>query len=137
MIPADEQIRKSIIYLLISQAKHDKFIHPNEMRYVLKVTEDLGFDQEVLKEIENEGDDFDIKLPKTEPERMQILYYLLFLTKFDQNISDAEVQFLTNLSLKLAIREDLILELVEVMKQHKGLIVPPEALLSVITKYLN
>ena len=137
MVPADEQIRKSIIYLLLSQAKHDKIIHPNEMRYVLKVTKDLGFNQEVLKEIEREGDNFNIKLPKTEPERMQILYYLLFLTKFDQNVSDAEVQFLTNLSLKLAIREDLILELVEIMKQRKSSVVPPEDLLSVIRKYLN
>ncbi len=137
MIPADEQIRKSIIYLLLMQAKHDHFIHPNEMRYILKVTNDLGYDQSLLKELEMMGDGFEVKLPKTEPERMQILYHLLFLTKFDQNVSDSEVNFLTNLSLKFAIREDLIRELVEVMRQHIGLIVPPEALLSVIRKYLN
>lgn len=137
MSSSDLEIRKTIIYLLYNQAKTDNFIHPNEMRYILKVANDLGFDQTILEEVQQYPEDYNISLPKKEGERMEIMYRLLFLTKFDQQVGDNEIKFIKNLSIKFAIRQDLIQELVDVMKEYIGRLIPPEALLSIIRKYLN
>ncbi len=137
MIPKDIDIRKTTILLLYQQAKEDDFVHPFEMKYIFKVVNELGFDNEVLKEVNQNPLPFEFKLPEEEHSRMQILYHLLFLTKFDQEVSDREVNFLKGLGLRLGLRDDFIQDMTDVMKQHIGQIVPPGALLNVIRKYLN
>ncbi len=129
-------IHETTLYLLIKQAKLDNRLEEIEIIYIQAVAESYDIGIKRVLEIED-PDNFNFRLPQEENKRMAILYHLLFLSKKDKHIDQTEINFIQKMGFHLGIREEVILELLEVMKRHIGQVVPPEALLSVFKPYLN
>ena len=129
-------IQETTLYLLIKQAKLDNRLEEIEIIYIQAVAESYDIDIKRVMELEN-PDNFNFKLPAAENKRMAILYHLLFLSKKDKHIDETEIHFIQKMGFHLGVREEVILQLIEVMQAHIGAVVPPEALLTVFKPYLN
>lgn len=129
-------IHETTLYLLIKQAKLDDRLEEIEIIYIQAVAESYDIGIKRVMELEN-PDNFNFRLPVEENKRMAILYHLLFLSKKDKTIDDTEINFIQKMGFHLGVREEVSLQLIEVMKAHIGRVVPPEALLEVFKPYLN
>jgi len=129
-------IHETTIYLLIKQAKLDNRLEEIEVVYIQAVANSYDIDLKRVMELED-PENFNFSLPQAENKRMAILYHLLFLSKKDLQIDETEINFIQKMGFHLGIREEVILELIEVMKKHIGEVVPSEALLAVFKPYLN
>lgn len=129
-------IHETTIYLLIKQAKLDNRLEEIEIVYIQAVANSYDIDLKRVLELED-PENFNFCLPQAENKRMAILYHLLFLSKKDLQIDETEINFIQKMGFHLGIREEVILELIEVMQEHIGEVVPSEALLAVFKPYLN
>ena len=68
---------------------------------------------------------------------MEILYDLLFLMKFDQDVDQSEIDLVHRLAFRMGFRPTMTQEMIEVMKQHIGRNVPKDSMLNIIRKYMN
>jgi hypothetical protein len=136
MIPDNINVRKTVIRFLTELADVDHFTHQFEWQYILNIGDDFGLSEADVIRIRN-APDFHYVLPDTEQGSMNVLYRLLFMSKYDRKVSDSEVDFIQKIGLKLGIRGDLSKELIEVMQAHIGKVVPREVPLEIIRKYLN
>lgn len=124
--------RRDIIKLLMQLAKADGVIQNQEKLFIVDACKNLGIDINEIKE-----NDDDIRFPKTEQERMTVLYYLLFMMNSDGNISNEEVIFIKKIGFKLGFRARLIEDMLETLAQYPDQQIPPNALVNNIKKYLN
>lgn len=76
-------------------------------------------------------------LPAGERERMEILYYLVFLTKSDGEVGEAERVTIHHFGLQLGFREGMIAQFVELADRHRHETIPAEAMLDRVRQYLN
>lgn len=136
MFPESPAVRRTIIRFLTDMADADNFTHPFEWRYIMNVADELGFSEEEVKSIRNTAD-FEAKVDDDEQGNMNILYRLLFLARFDNEMSEKEVEMVHRLGLKLGMREDFLDEMVVVMRRYLGEKMPQNALLDVVKAYLN
>lgn len=129
--------RKSHLFMLLMLAEVDNDNNPLESIFINKVAERLGMTSEDVHEIDKNPQDLTLIIPKTEQARMEILYDLLFLMKFDQNVDQSEIDLIHRLAFRMGFPPTMTQEMIEVMKQHIGKIVPKNALLNIIRKYMN
>ncbi len=130
-------LRKSIIALLLRLQAADSDKSIREFAYIHKVAAHLGITAREVIQIEKDIDQYPLKPPSDEKERMTILYYLLFLMDIDGHVSPEEEELVKEFGLRLGFRMGLTSELINVIRNHATTRVPPEALLSQIRKYLN
>jgi uncharacterized tellurite resistance protein B-like protein len=107
-------------YLFMSRYAEQNGISPNDFAALILATENRR-----------------INFPKSEKDRMEIFYYLLFIVKSDGHVSESEENVIYHYGFKLGINEALIRDFLNVIKMHKGKYLPPELLLNQIKKYLN
>jgi hypothetical protein len=132
----DNEIKKSIIKILIGLSKADNVIGERELLYVLDAGKSFGFDESfVLDCIEELSDK--ISLPTTEKERMTILYYLLFLSKQDSTLHRAEENFIYHFGFKLGFNESMLRDMVALFRDKHTAQITTDDLLNIIKKYLN
>ena len=129
--------KKTHLFMLLMLAEADNTEHPLERLYINKVAERLGMTTEDVEEIDRKPQDLTLIIPKRESARMEILYDLLFLMKFDQNVDQAEIDLVQELALALGFMPLMTQEMIELMKQHVGQTVPKDSLLNIIRKYMN
>jgi len=91
----------------------------------------------ILKKLEPTLEDYPLDPPSDEAQRMQILYFLLFQMKIDHKVTDKEVAIIQKFGFILGFREQLVEDLIGVIKQHTNTLVPPDALIDVIRNYQN
>ena len=124
--------RRDIIKLLMELAKADGVIQNQEKEFILDACNNLGIDINEIKE-----NDKEIKFPKTEQERMTVLYYLLFMMNSDGKITNEEEIFIKKIGFKLGFRARLIEDMLDTIAQYPDKSIPPNALVENIKKYLN
>ncbi|MCB0481971.1 MAG: TerB family tellurite resistance protein [Flavobacteriales bacterium] len=130
-------IRKTILKMLYDLAFADGHFHPSELDYLKNVIRELGLEEGEIEKLKWDEFAFKFELPKEENERIKILYHLLFLSKTDDEVNDSEVEYIRSICLKLGLREDLVLDLTDVVKAHIGKYLHPDKLLDIIKKYYN
>lgn len=101
------------------------------------LAEQLKLNSAELNEISADPTAFTLAPPPDEQERMEILYYLLFAMRIDNEINTSEEAFVYKVGLKLGFNDQMVAELIGVMKQHLHTRLPKDALVKVIRKHLN
>ncbi len=137
MAESKEELKRSIIALLLRLQASDNEIHLHEFAYIHKVATHLGLSADDVLSVETALDDYHLNPPLNEKERMTILYYLLFLMDIDGTVTKEEEQLVEQFGMRLGFRIELTHELIEVVKSYADRELPPDALLKQIKKYLN
>jgi hypothetical protein len=133
---ADEAKKENIIAVVTQMSKVDGKIHENEFVYLLKLGLSLNLSEEKVREIINSEDKF-IFIPKSEQDRVSILYYLIFLIEVDGEVDKNEEDMLHHFGLKLGFNPLLIANVIDIVKSQIGEKIAPDAFLNEIKKYLN
>lgn len=129
--------KQDLIHILITLSKVDNFFDEFEFTYILKLATQLGIHDEKIKDLIQKPLPDHLVFPKSERERMEVLYYLLFLMKVDQVISEEEKEMIQHYGFKLGFNRPMIDEFISIMERNKFKKVSTEEMLSVIKKYLN
>ncbi len=133
----DLERKKGIIAMLIKLANVDDNAVAIERRFIMDVAEQLGLGRADLTAVAKNPDEFELKPPEGEQERMNILYYLLFTMRVDGVIKEEEERLCYKAGLRLGFNEQLTADLIRVMKTYLKEDIPEEAMLDAIRKYLN
>ena len=75
--------------------------------------------------------------PKAEPERMEVLYYLVFLMNSDGKINPEEEASMHHFGLKLGMRAELIDNFIILANRFKGGNIPVHEMIAGIRTFLN
>ena len=132
-----DEAKRAIIALLFKLRDADRRRVPQEFGYILHVAEQLGLSEEEVYEIEDHRNDYPLRPPSEERDRIMILYYFLFFMKADGHIDEEEEKLIKSFGFRLGFRPALTDDLVTVLKNHLHQEVPPEKLLDRIKAYLN
>ncbi len=136
-IQTPDQSKRAIIALLFKLMGSDRDENLKELGYVMHVGMQLGLDDDDLKEIKINKDQYYLQPPIEERDRVTILYYLLFFMKADGQIRSEEEEMVRHFSVKLGFRPEMTSDLISVLKNHLDTDVPPEDMLTKIRAYLN
>ncbi|GLR15716.1 TerB family tellurite resistance protein [Portibacter lacus] len=132
-----EHLSREIVALLLKLARKDGAFDEREFSFILQVASTLGISPEEMRTIQIEIDQYTFTPPKTEKERMTILYYLLFCMKSDQEVTSEEIILVQKMGFKLGFRQQLTDDLISSVKEHSDRKLPPEVLLRNLQKYMN
>ena len=137
MFDSQEDLKRSIIAMLLRLQASDDNKHVQEYAYIHKVALHLGLSEEDVLAVEEALDEYPINPPSNEKERMTILYYMLFLMEVDGAITKREEQLVEHFGLLLGFRIELTRELINVVKSYSKRSLPPDEMLRHIRKFLN
>jgi len=137
MFESQEELKRSIIAMLIRLQLSDNVKHLHEFAYIHRVAEHLGLTEEDVLSVEKALDKYPLNPPSDEKDRMTILYYLLFLMEVDGEVSKKEEQLVEHFGMLLGFRIELTRELIAVVKSYTNKAIPPEEMLGQIKKFLN
>lgn len=132
-----ERVRNELIALLFKMVRSDHTIDQKEWAYILQVADSLGLNEGEVHEILSNKDTYVLHPPKSERERMTILYYLLFLMKIDGKIDQREKDLIREYGFKLGFRTAMTDEMILLIQDHAQKKFDPEMLLDKIRKYSN
>ena len=136
-IPEDRSVKESYLATLLMMAEADNRDHVNEWRFIVHVAERLGLSEEDVKTIDQHPENLSFDFPKDEQGRMNLLYHLLFLMKIDGRVGPKEKALCHELGTRLGFNYLMVDELIKVMEQHQGKVIPDNLLLNIIRKYMN
>lgn len=129
--------KKYIISLLVKQAQSDDDFSIVEKKYLKYAGSQMNLSDKDLAAIRLNPDAFIIAPPHDEAKRVTILYYLLFMMRADQKITAEEERLCFKIGLRLGFREEMVRNLIDVMKEYLHQQIPPESMLNKIKPYLN
>lgn len=137
MSKSREELKRSIIALLLRLQASDNDADLQEFAYIHKVAEHLGLSEKDVLSVEAALDQYPLNPPSDEKDRMTILYYLLFLMEVDGEVSQPEEQLVEHFGILLGFRLEMTRELIAVVKSHSHRTIPPDKMLKQIKKFLN
>ncbi len=125
-----------LIRALKSLSQSDGSVSDEELQYIRRVGQQQRL---MLSEIDEElaSDNSDIKYPKSERDRMEVLYHLVFLMKSDTTIEPEEEVSIKHFGLKLGFREELITDFIKLANKFKNSNMPSEFMIDKIKKFMN
>lgn len=129
--------KKSHILMLYKMARADDRNHLNEDKMIRELADRMGLTADDLFEIQHHPERFEFTLPKTEDERLIVLYHLLFLMRIDGEITVEEQEMLRALGFRLGLSPAMINDLIRLMLQHIDKPLPDGVMLETIRKYQN
>lgn len=130
-------MKSYIVALLTKQAVADGAIAEAEKKYLHYAAATLQLQDDDLSEIIKAPESFYISPPPDEDKRITILYYLLFMMKADNHIDEKEEQLCYKIGFQMGFRQEMVTNLIGVMKQYLLDQIPPEAMIEKIKPYLN
>ncbi len=128
---------QELLSILVKLSKIDDYFDEFELSYLLKAGSHLGIEDSQVEYLVKNPLDVPFVPPQKEQDRMEIIYYMLFLMKIDNIISDQEVDMVHHYGFKLGFSKHMIDDFVQIMKKHKHKTVPTSLMLDVIRKYQN
>ena len=132
-----ENLSRQIIALLLKLARKDGKFDEKEFSFILQVCATMNISPEEMRDIQLNLDDYHFSPPKTEQERMTVLYYLLFCMKSDEKVTSEEIKLVQRMGFKLGFRQQLTDDLIRTVQSHADKRIPPELLLESLQKYMN
>lgn len=136
-ISTPDHAKKAIIALLLKLKDIDATDTTSELGYILHVALQLGLNEEDVYEIQGRTNEYPLKPPTEERDRVMILYYFLFFMNADGHIDEKEERLVKSFGFRLGFRPELTSDLISILKQHASQAVPPDKLLDKIKAYLN
>lgn len=130
-------MKSYIVALLVKQALADGNIAEAETSYLHYASTTLQLDKDDLATIVKAPENFFISPPPDEDRRITILYYLLFMMKADNHVDQKEEELCYSIGFQLGFREEMIHQLIKVMKKYLIDQIPPMAIIEKIKPYLN
>ena len=130
-------MKQYIISLLVRQAQADGHFTNIEKKYLAYVSQALKLTDADVAMIRSNPDAFDITPPPDESMRMTVLYYLLFMMKADNRVEREEEVLCYEVGFRLGFREEMIAELIALMKQFLRDDIPSEGMLDRVKPFLN
>ena len=134
---SDYDRNRATIAMLMKMVTVDNRIDPIEKRFLGDIARQLGLQQVDIDTISENPDQFALKPPSSEEERMRILYYLLFMMRVDGKIPPEEEKLCYKAALRLGFNEQLTRDMITIMKTYLDDEIPPDAMINVVKKYLN
>ncbi|MBI1224887.1 MAG: hypothetical protein GC192_06585 [Bacteroidetes bacterium] len=136
--PGEElALKQYIIAMIVQEAQADQDFSILEKKYLVYAAKTLGLSEAAVAAIRLNPTAFEIAPPPNEQQRMNILYYLLFMMKADKNISVQEEVMCHHIGFRLGFRRELISDLISVMRECLDKEIPPNAMIERIKAYLN
>jgi uncharacterized tellurite resistance protein B-like protein len=126
-----------ILSLMIELSLADGKMTQEEYLFMSRYAAQNGIAPGLFESMIRKNGKVKLNFPKTEKERMEIFYYLLFIVKSDMQILPKEENLVYHYGFKLGINESLIRDFLNILKAYMGKQVPPDLLLDQIKKYLN
>jgi len=126
-----------LIKVLYDLSISDNHIEENELSFIASVANKVGIGHISINEIKDLTVDLSPEYPKSEQDRMTVLYYLLFLMKADEKITEEETKNIHRVGFKLGFNRNLVTDMIDTIRQYGSQEVPPEALLEIIKKHHN
>ncbi|SHJ26221.1 tellurite resistance TerB family protein [Pseudozobellia thermophila] len=125
----------SILSEMIEFAKVDGKIKEPEFNFLLGVADQLGVDRETFNSLfvsETEH-----VVPKSQADRILQFHRLVLLMNVDSVQEDFEVTRLHNIGLGMGLPPAAIQQVLTVMKQYPGGVVPPKVLIDIFKVHYN
>ena len=130
-------MKRYIISLLVKQAQSDGEFSNIEKKYLVYAARSLRLSDAEVAAIRHTPDDYGIAPPPDEGKRMTILYYLLFMMRADQKVNPEEEVLCYQVGFQMGFRQEMISDLIHMMKQYLMEDIPPDGMLEKIKPYLN
>ncbi len=129
--------KMAIIALLLQMANSDQKVDPREEKFMMDVAAYIGLEPSDVQSVKDHPEDYQFSPPPGEPDRMNILYFLLFAMAIDGEIKDIEEKLCYKAGLRLGFNDQMTADLIAVMKKYLHTEMPEDALVKEIKKYLN
>lgn len=126
-----------IISLLVKQALADGDFNNIEKKYLAYAARTLHVSNEEVAAIRSAPDQYEIAPPPDESKRMTIFYFLLFMMRADQKVTPEEEALCYRIGFLMGFRQEMINNLIQLMKQYLTEDIPPDGMLKRIKPYLN
>lgn len=128
---------EELISLLVQLSKSDNHFDDFEFSYILQVGHAVGLNQMQIEDAIRYNTKKELTFPKSEQDRMNILYYLLFLMKIDKSVDEKETELIYHYGFKLGFSKSMLDDFIGVITEHSDSRVPTEKMLAIIKKYQN
>ncbi|MFT2007964.1 TerB family tellurite resistance protein [Pontibacter sp. 13R65] len=99
---------KSHIKNLGALAKIDGHVDPDEMNYIVSIGTRHGLKANEVQDILSNLDRVELKAPANDTERFDQIYDLVEMMLADGIIDEKEMEFCTNMALKLGFRKSIV-----------------------------
>jgi len=128
---------EELISILIHLSKIDEHFDQFEFAYILNVGRSIGVEDKVVESMIKSSEMTQVEMPKKEEDRMTVLYYLLFLMKIDNEITEEEMALIHHYGFKLGFNIAMIEDFIMIMEKYKHSNVPIAEMLEIIKRYQN
>jgi DnaJ-domain-containing protein 1 len=113
----------------------DNVLTKAEAVYIRNVAERLGVDPKELEKFEAHEPELD--LPDTEYKTQVLFHRLVIITMIDNEMTDLEKQYCTNLGVKMGLHPQAVNEIIELIKTRGTMRVMPMDIANIFRKYSN
>ena len=135
---SERQQAAQLLRVLADLARADGEVHAREADFLRQAGAHHGLPAaEVERLLRGDGDAESPTLPLAEPERLEVLYYLVALTQTDGTVGDREAAGVARYAHRLGFREELGAQLVGLAREYGRYQVPWAELWSRVRAYLN
>ena len=129
------QEKKSLIKNLIDLAAIDGVKNQDEMQFIRALADQAKIDGNELLELENSNIEF--APPQNEFDRIEHMHKLMLLMATDQTFSVIEKEFIQNIGLRMGIRPQATIILMDKLENSENNILTPEEIMNVYNTYYN
>jgi len=133
----EHRLKQFIISLIVQEAQSDNDFSIIEKRYLNYAAKTLGLSEEEVATIRLNPNEFEMPPPPNEQERMNVLYFLLFMMRADGQVKKAEEDLCHHIGFRLGFRREMISDLINVMRACLDKEIPSDAMLESVRSYLN
>ncbi len=131
------QLKQYIISLIVQAAQADHDFSVVEKKYLAYAGKTLGLTEADTTAIRLNPTAYEISPPPNEQDRMNVLYFLLFMMRADKQVKKEEEELCHHIGFKLGFRRDLISDLIGVMRDCLDKDIPPDAMIQRVRTYMN
>ena len=127
--------KKRLIKNLIDLAVVDGAQNMDEMQFIRALANGANITDDELREINDS--DLEFKPPKNEFDRIEHMHKLMLLMATDQTFSDVEKNFIQNVGLRMGIRPQATITLINRLENSPNNLLSPDEIMSVYNTYYN
>ena len=125
----------SILSEMISFAKVDNIIKPEELSFLESVAEHLGVDTGAFKSLFDKRTEHVIQ--KSQADRILQFHRLVLLMNVDQVQNEEEINRLHNIGLHMGLPPSAVEQVLLVMHKYPNKVVPPNVLIDIFKAHYN
>jgi hypothetical protein len=133
----DYQEKLSHLNDLIQLSRADGYESNLELNYIETVAERIGVEMDDLEKLKNNEINIPFSPPKYEYQIIPQFHRIVLLMGIDRMIYKEELNFCTDLGLRLGLNPNAVKEILEKMIYYPNNIIPAEELECIFKKYYN